>query len=270
MTTAAATARRASHSTWLAIPTRAGFIGYGLLHLAVAWLAIQIVVHKPGSRADQAGAFRLLERQPAGHVLLVIIAIGLFAMALWQLLLAAFGHVEQSGKRRVFERVASLGRVLIYVFLGITAVQVLQGSTQSSSSAQEKATAGVLGSGAGRFFVAVAGLVILGVGIGMMVYGWKRKFESKLTLGTLNPTTRKSVVRLGQFGYIARGVAFGIVGGLILDAAVSDNAHRSRGLDGALRTLADRSFGGVLLAVIAIGFAAFGVYCFFQAKYRRI
>jgi len=264
------TASRARNSNWLVIPTRAGFIGYGILHLVVAWLAIQIVAHRPGSRADQAGAFRLLDRQPLGHVLIIIIMIGLFAMALWQLLLAAFGHREYHGKRRIFERIASLGRVLIYTFLGVTALQVLQGSTQSSASKQEKATAGVLGSGGGRAFVAIAGLVILCVGVGMMVYGWKKKFESKLNLGTLNPTTRKSVVRLGQFGYIARGVAFGVVGGLILDAAMSDNAHRSRGLDGALRTLASQPAGGVLLAVIAIGFAAFGVYCFFQAKYRRI
>ncbi|HKD98725.1 MAG TPA: DUF1206 domain-containing protein, partial [Micromonosporaceae bacterium] len=119
-------------------------------------------------------------------------------------------------------------------------------------------------------FVAIAGLVILCVGIGMIVYGWKKKFESKLNLYSLNQTTRKSVVRLGQLGYIARGVAFGVVGGLILDAALSDNAKRSRGLDGALRTLASQPAGGVLLSVIAIGFAAFGVYCFFQAKYRRI
>jgi hypothetical protein len=268
--TATATVSRASHSNWLAIPTRAGFVGYGLLHLAVAWLAIQIVIHHSSTRADQAGAFRLLEQQPAGRVLLIVIVVGLCAMALWQLLLAVAGHREQTGKRRAFERVASGGRVVIYAFLAWTALRVLQGSTQSSASTQEKATAGMLGSTGGRVLVTLVALLILGIGIGMIVYGAKRKFESKLMLGRLNPTTRTGVVRLGQFGYIARGVAFGIVGGLMVQAALSDNAARSRGLDGALRTLAGEPLGGVLLAIVAIGFAAFGVYCFFQAKYRRI
>lgn len=268
--TATAAMSRASHSNWLAIPTRTGFVGYGLLHLAVAWLAIQIALGHSSTRADQTGAFRLLEQQPAGHALLIIIVIGLFAMALWQLMLAAVGHREQTGKRRVFERVASLGRVLIYAFLAWTALRVLQGSAQSSASTQEKATAGMLGSTGGRAVIVLAGLVILGVGIGMIVYGAKRKFESKLMLGQLNRPTRVGVVRMGQFGYIARGVAFGIVGYLMVQAALSDNASRSRGLDGALRTLAGEPLGGVLLAIVAIGFAAFGVYCFFQAKYRRI
>ena len=262
-------AGRAKNSTWLEVLTRAGFVGYGLLHLAVAWLAIQIAVNHSSTSADQAGAFRLLEKQPLGRVLLVILAIGLAAMALWQLLLAAVGHREFTGRRRAAERIASAGRVVIYAFLSWTCIKVAGGSSTSSASSQEKATAGILAHPWGQWLVGLAGLVVLGIGIGMIVYGARKSFAPKLKLAQMG-SARRSVLRLGQFGYIAKGIAFGIAGGLLLYAATSDNASRSTGLDGALRTLAAQPFGTFLLFIVAIGFVAFGVYCFFQARFRKV
>jgi hypothetical protein len=270
MSTVGNTADRARRSRWFKMLTRTGFVGYGLLHLAIAWLAVQIVIHHSGTHADQSGAFQFLGAQPLGHALLVVIAVGLGAMALWQLLLAATGHREYTGRRRLLERLASLGRVLVYAFLLWTDIQVINNSGTSSAASQQKATAGILAHPGGQALAAFAGLVVLAVGAGMAVYGFKRKFESKLALGTATPGVRRGVVRLGQAGYIARGVAFAIVGGIIIRAALADSASRSRGLDGALRTLAGQPFGGLLLALVAAGFAAFGVYCFFQAKYRKI
>jgi hypothetical protein len=266
----AQSARRTAHSGLLEAITRIGFVGYGLFHLAITWLAIQIAIHRSSGEASQTGAFRLLERQPAGHGLLVVIAIGLGAMALWQLLLAAVGHTQYAAGRRTAERLASVGRVVVYGFLLWTDVRVLNGSAGSASSSQQSATAGMLGHTGGRWLVALAGLAIIGIGIGLAIYGGQKAFRSKLALGSARPAVRTAVVRLGQVGYIAKGVAFGIVGGLLLDAALSDQASRSRGLDGALRMLAEQPFGIALLIVIAIGFASSGIYCFAQSRYRKI
>jgi hypothetical protein len=250
--------------------TRIGFVGYGVLHLAIAWLALQIALFHSGSNADQVGAFQLLEKQPAGRVLLVVIAVGLAAMALWQLLLAAVGHTNYTGKRRTAERLVSVGRVVVYVFLLWTDLQVIGGSATSSSTSQQHATAGVLAHPAGQTLVAIAGVIVFAIGIGMVVYGGKRSFLSKLALGSLRRPSRRAVVTLAVVGYITKGVAFAIVGALLFDAAVSDRASQSKGLDGALRTLAAESFGRVLLVIIALGFAAYGVYCFIQSRVRKI
>ena len=83
-------------------------------------------------------------------------------------------------------------------------------------------------------------------------------------------TTRKTVRWLGTLGYVAKGVAFAIVGALLVDAAVTDDPQKSTGLDAALRTLAHEPFGEFLLIVVGVGIAAFGVYCFFQARYRKV
>jgi hypothetical protein len=249
---------------------RVGFIGYGLLHLAIAWLALQVVVSRSSSAADQVGAFQLVRKQPAGTAILWVIVVGLGAMALWQLLLAAVGHTMYTGKRRTFERIASLGRVIVYVFLLWTAVKVIQGTATAGAGPQQHATAGILAHPAGRWLIALAGVVVFGIGVGMVIYGAKKAFESKLAFGSASRTTRQSVLRLGQVGYIAKGVAFAIVGVLLFDSAISDQSSRSKGLDGALRTLAGEPLGQVLLVIVAIGFAAFGVYCFAQSKYRKI
>ncbi|MDT5038790.1 MAG: hypothetical protein QOE03_3975 [Micromonosporaceae bacterium] len=270
LNTAGRTARRAARSGALEGLTRIGFVGYGLFHLAVAWLAVQIALGHPAGTGDQAGAFQYLASRPFGRALLVIIIIGLIAMAVWQLLLAAVGHLDERGLSRTGERVASAFRTVIYAALAWTAYRVVAGAPPSSSTQTQNATAGILAKPAGQWLVAIGGLAVIALGIGMIVYGARRKFERRLMLGRMTHRVRLTAVRLGQVGYIAKGVAFGIVGILLFQAATTHNPARSRGLDAALRTLLDQRYGTVLLILVAIGFAAFGVFCFFQARYRKV
>jgi hypothetical protein len=264
------TAGKARNSRILEVSARAGFVGYGVLHLAVAWLAVQIAFGHATEEGSQSGAFRLLSHQPLGRPLLVVVVVGLLAMAAWQLLEAAVGNRAETGGRRTAERVLSAARAVVYAALAWTALRVLTGTPTSSAGQQEHATAGVLAHPAGRVLVFIAALVVVGVGIGLFAYGVGRMFERKLQTGRMSYGIRKLVVGLGQVGYIAKGIAFGIVGLLVAGAAVQRNAAKSNGLDGALHTLAGKPYGQVLLVAIAAGFAAFGLYCFFQSRYRKV
>ena len=106
---AEATASRTADSRWLELLARAGFIGYGIVHLLFAWLALQIAFGKSGDDGDQSGALRTLAAQPLGKFLVIAIAVGLLAMAIWQALEAAVGHRAERGKERVM-RTDRLGR----------------------------------------------------------------------------------------------------------------------------------------------------------------
>jgi hypothetical protein len=264
------TAGRARNSSVLVTLTRGGFLGYGLLHLAVAWLALQIAFGHSDEEGSQSGAFQLLSHQPLGRPLLVVIAVGLLAMAIWQLLEALIGHRDETGRRRVAERVFSAARTVIYAVLAWTAWKVQAGAPTSSAAQQRQATAGVLAHPAGRVLVALAALVVVAVGIGLVVYGAKRMFERRLRTGQMSYSTRRLVTGLGRVGYIAKGVAFGIAGLLVFGAALKKDAANSTGLDGALHTLAGKPYGQLLLIAVAAGFAAFGAYCFFQSRYRKV
>jgi hypothetical protein len=41
-------------------------------------------------------------------------------------------------------------------------------------------------------------------------------------------------------------------------------------LDAALRTVIAQPFGTWLLLLVAVGLAAFGIYCFFQSRFRKV
>ena len=75
---------------------------------------------------------------------------------------------------------------------------------------------------------------------------------------------------IGTFGHLARAVVFGLVGVFLIKAAVDFNPKKAAGLDGALAKLAAASYGPILLAVVAAGLIAFGVYSLSDARYRRI
>ncbi|GII26203.1 DUF1206 domain-containing protein [Planosporangium mesophilum] len=264
------TAHRAARSDILEVLTRIGFVGYGLLHLTVAWIAAQIALGHPTGEGDQAGAFRYLAEQPFGRFSLMVSVVGLAAMAVWQLLLAFVGHRQERGFSRTAERVASAVRAVVYAGLAWTAYKVVVGSPTSQARQAQEATAGVMAHPAGRWLVGLAGVVVVAIGIGLMAYGARRAFCKRLMLGRMSRSARRTATVLGEAGYIAKGIAFGIVGVLLCQAASKHNAARARGLDGALRLLVDQPAGPLALLGVATGFAAFGAYCFFQARYRKV
>ncbi|MEU4477339.1 DUF1206 domain-containing protein [Micromonospora sp. NPDC023966] len=267
---AGATAAQAANSRWLELLTRAGFIGYGIVHLLFAWLALQIAFGRSGEEGNQNGALRTLGAQPMGKFLLVAMAIGLFAMAIWQAFEAVIGHRFLRGREKLFERIASVVRVIVFVWLGWTAIKVVQDASSNAADRQQQLSEKLMASEGGRWLVGLAGLVLAAVGIGMVIYGLKKKFERNLKTGEMSPKTHTLTRRLGMAGYAARGAVFAIAGLLIVVAAVKYDPEKARGLDAALRTLRDQSYGQVLLTLMALGIAAFGVYCFLQSRYRRV
>jgi hypothetical protein len=161
-------------------------------------------------------------------------------------------------------------RAVVYAALSWTAYHVVTGSPTSQAEQTQAATAGVMAHPAGRWLVGLVGLAVVAVGIGLIVYGARRAFCKRLMLGRMSRSARRTAAWLGAAGYIAKGIAFGIVGVLLFQAARDSNPARSRGLDAALRLLVDRPYGPLLLIAVGAGFAAFGAYCFFQARYRKV
>jgi hypothetical protein len=263
------TASRAADSKPLEYLARGGFVCYGVIHLLFAWLALQVAFGTSSGETDQSGALQLVAQQPAGKFLLVIIAVGMIALAVWQLFEAVVGESGPQNKQAIAERVTSGCRVILYGYFAVLAIKTISGGSSQAQSSKST-TSSVMNSTGGRWLIGFVGLVVVGVGIGLAVYGIKKKFLEHLKTGEMRPSVRKSVTRLGQAGYSAKGVAYAIMGVLIVSAAVTYDAGKSTGLDGALKTLAGHGWGVWLLGLIALGIAAFGVYCFFQARYRKV
>ncbi|MDQ2845383.1 MAG: DUF1206 domain-containing protein [Actinomycetota bacterium] len=250
--------QRVEASTSFGVLVTIGLLAYGVVHLLIAWIAVQLAWSGGGQQASQSGAFHEMASTSIGSVLLWVTAVGLFALTLWQLFEAGWGHHEAQGRARVGRRLASAGRAVVYLALGISAVSTAAGSSKSNSNAGEKTlTAKLLSVTFGRLLVVVVGVVVVVVG-GQLVYrGVTKKFTRDLEGGA-----GAGVVRLGQIGYVAKGIAMAIVGVLFVVAAITFDPQKAGGMDTALRTLRDEPFGPILLTVMALGIACFGLYCF--------
>lgn len=121
----------------------------------------------------------------------------------------------------------------------------------------------------GRFLVGIAALVLIGVGAYHVRKAVKSSFLKEIDTAKASPGERRLIERLGQVGYPAKGVALAVVGGLIGWAAITFDPEKASGLDGAMRTLLEAPFGRVLLTLVALGFAAFGVFSFCRARYPQ-
>jgi hypothetical protein len=100
-TKASGKAEQAGDSTSLEVVARAGLIAYGVVHLLIGWLAVQIAWSASDSKsADTSGALRTLADQPFGKVLLWLVAVGLVALALWQASEAIWGYRNREGAKR--------------------------------------------------------------------------------------------------------------------------------------------------------------------------
>jgi hypothetical protein len=262
-TEARARAHQVATSRTLDLTARVGFLGYGLVHLLLAWIAVRLAFGSAPAESDHFGAFALLARDTVGLVALVATAAGLLGLAVWQAVTAALGRT--SGWRRV----GSGARAGVYLALALTAGRVVLGRGESSAQNQEQASAGLLGNAAGRVLLAAVALAVVALGVGLAVHGLTGTFQRDLRTGEMTPPIRKASRWLGGFGYAGKGVAYTVVGVLIGAAVLTFDPDKARGLDAALRALAAEPYGRWLLWVVAFGFAAFGAYCVIQARYSK-
>ena len=252
------TARRAQQSRLYDLSITVGLIAYGLVHLLIAWIALQLAWGKSNEEASQQGALQELAGNAFGGVLLWVVAVGLFALVIWMVLDVVYGFGKASKK------VSAAGRGAVYLVLGISAVKVAVGSGGSSTSSQRSMTGRLMEHPAGRVVVVAVGLVIIGIGVRQIYKAMTKKFTEDLVGGVPRAT-----ITLGRVGYAAKGVAFIIVGGLFAWAAISYDPAKAGGLDTALRTLKGQPFGSILLTLMAVGIACFGVYCFFWSRHAK-
>ncbi len=69
---------------------------------------------------------------------------------------------------------------------------------------------------------------------------------------------------LARFGLVAKGVSYGIVGVLAIKLAAG-HGGKATSRQGALHTLAQDTFGKVVLALLVLGFAAYAIWRFVEA-----
>ncbi|MDY0911786.1 DUF1206 domain-containing protein [Rathayibacter festucae] len=257
----------AQDSTAVRTLARGGYAANGLVHILIGVIALQIATGGQGE-ADQTGALSSLAAQPGGVVVLWVCAIGLFGLALWGALEAFLVASGNSAASRWGSRLKEAAKAVVYLALGITTLRFAMGGSSDSSETSESASAQVLAAPGGVVLLVIAGLAILAVG-GVFVYrGASKKFLENIAQP--GGTAGRVVTGLGIAGYVAKGVVLGVLGILVIIAAVTHDPEQAGGLDEALKTLTELPFGVVLLGVVAVGLIAYGAFCFARARWPKL
>ncbi len=256
------------NSRLFAILSRAGFVARALIYGIIGLLAFDLAIGHGGKLTNQQGALRLVEQHPFGHLLLALLAVGLGGYALWRLFRAALGHGRE-GTDGGIERLGALGSGIVYAAMCVVAVQILTGPGTSGKGAKQ--TAGdVFSWPAGRWLIAIAGVVLAGVACYQLIRGLRKKFLEDSKTDQMPQPVYKGFTVLGTIGHVARAVVFGLVAAFLIKAAYDYKANEAIGLDGALGKLYDGAYGAWLLGAVAAGLIAFASFSLVEARYRKI
>jgi Domain of Unknown Function (DUF1206) len=260
--------KQAHESTWMDHLARAGLVAYGVVHLLIAWVAVQLAFGESGREASSSGAFAELASKPFGTAALWAVAVGLLLLVVWRVLEAAVGHEDEDGADRWKKRGGSALKAVLYGVLAFTALKTLLGSGSGSGGGGGKSMTGtVMSWPGGQWLVALAGLAVLGYGGWTAYRGWSEKFLENLDSQGRVGEIGDAYKWFGKVGYIVKGISIGLVGGMVVHAGWTHEGKEDKGLDDALRAVLEQPFGPALLSAVAFGLACYGLFCFARARH---
>lgn len=267
--------RETADSSWVEGLARFGLVAKGVSYGLVGVLAAALALTGAGQAESREGAFEQLAQESVyGKPLLVALALGFIAYALWRLVQAIFDRDrEGSDASALAKRAGYAGRAVIYVALAVAAFQLLDGTSGGAGGAgveERSVTARVLDVPAGRWLVALVGLAFVGAACFNAYRAFTQKFEENWKVGEMSSVEREWLPRLSSLGLLARFAVFGLIGGFLLKAAWEHDPKEAIGLDGALRKVIQASYGPVLLTIVAGGLLCYALFCLAESRYRRI
>jgi hypothetical protein len=265
---------------------RVGLAAKGASYALVGILAIKLAADsggqatsRQGAAADSGGqatsrqgALHSLVQHSFGKALLILLALGFAAYALWRFAQTFFDeNGVGNGAKGLAKRASYFGRGTIYAGLTYSTIKIIAGTAeQSQNQKAHKTTATILSWPAGKWIVGAAGLVLIGVGLWNGYRAVEEKFLDNWKTGQMSASMQHWGTRSGVAGLLARLVVFALIGIFLVKAAYDYNPREAIGLDGALQKLASHTYGSWLLGIVAAGLLAYAVFCFFEARYRNV
>jgi Domain of Unknown Function (DUF1206) len=257
-------------SPWVQRLARLGYAAKGVVYVIIGVVAAQAAF---GGRQVEGheGALVTILDQPFGRVLMMIMALGLAGFVLWRFVQAALNPEHKGdGAKGLVVRIGLLISALTYAGITMEAVRMIRGSGGGQGGGTEHWTARLMEQSFGRVAVGLIGAGIAAYGLYELYKAFKSDLDKRLDLERSAVATRRRVVAIGRAGTAARGVVLGIIGWLVIQAALQYDPAKAQGLEGALGTLRQAAYGPYLLAAVALGLIAYGIFQFVKARYRII
>ena len=261
-------------AAWVKGLARFGYAAKGVVYAIIGVLAAQTAFRggSSGQTTGQSGALQTIASQPFGRIMLGLVAVGLIGYALWRLVQAIMDpEREGSDGEGIVKRLGYGISGLTYAGLAFSAFRIIQGTGGGGGSNAQGFTARLMSQPFGQWLVGIVGVIIIGVGFFQIYKGAAAKFREDLKLSEMGSAEETWATRAGRIGLTARGVVYGVIGALLIQAALQANPQQAGGLGKALQTLAQQPYGPWLLGGVALGLIAYGAYAaLVLARFRKI
>lgn len=257
---------------WIEPVARFGYAAKGVVYILIGLLAFQASIGSRDPNIDSTDVLLNILTRPYGRVMLVLVAAGLIAYAVWRLVQALLDP-ERRGRdlRALVKRTAYLGSAIAYAGIASIAVQLVLGTyLRGTGSSTEEWTAWAMALPAGRWVVGIAGLGVIIIGIVVVVIAINGGFMRRVKTHDLDEVQELWARRIGSVGIGARGAVIIIIGIFVIQAAATTNPEEVGGLGGALAAIANQPYGRWLLAATAVGLVAYGLFTMVLARYREL
>lgn len=252
---------------WVTPVMRAGYGARAATYLIVGGLAF-LAAWQGGSAQGTTDALADLRGTPWGLAALWAIAVGLVAYAVWRLIdawmdLEDYGH----GAKGAIARTGLVVTGLVHGALGISvAATAMGGGSGGEGGGAQSATQKLMSLPYGPLIVGLVGLATIGAG---GYYIWKGVAEKYKEHIRVTPTTQRLDPAM-KAGCVAEGIVVGVIGFMIVVAALTTDPSQAGGVGEALHKIRSMTFGRILLGAIGLGLVGFAIENLVEAIYRII
>jgi len=251
---------------------RVGMFAKGVVYVILGVLTAMYAFGSGGQKAGKDSALQFVYSQPFGKILLAILAAGLICYVVWRFI-QAFRDPENKGedKSGIGTRIGYAASGVLYGVIAFEAIRMLFSSGGSGGGGSQKETIVqmLLGQPFGQILVGIVAAVFFGKAAYQIYRAISGKFAKKVQDSELDYRVKDILRKAGYVGYIARGIVIGIIGYMFLRAAIEANPNEAGGTKQAFDFIQSSStWGTILLGIIAIGLACYGVFMFVKARYR--
>lgn len=228
-----------------------------------------------GTARGTRGTLQLIQDWPLGRVLVLALAAGLLGYALWQLargLLDVTDRGDGAGGllKRAGYVVSGAAHLGLSWFALRLALNIGAAQKAAGQEAEDAAARVLLDLPGGALLLGTAGIVVTGMGLGLVYTGLRSSFMKRVSLDGQAGKRERLMQALGQIGIAARGLLLAAIGAAVIRTALKDRAELMLDTSEALDWLRDLTAGRWALGLVSAGIAAYGLWCFVQARYRRI
>jgi len=251
---------------------RLGYAARGVVYLGLGAIVLLAAVDMTPRARGAKAMLAAWAAWPPGLVIVALVSLGLLGFAVWRGLQAGLDADRQGvSPKAIAVRVGQAVSGLIYGGLGLCGLELLDAFEDVGEADEEQAAHGaaaaILNWPYGETLLLLAGLTLVGVGIGNVIQGLMQDFSKRLSC---DARLCRVVAPLARIGYGARGLATLPAGVFLIKAGLEARSADVHSWGGALQALERQPLGSWVLGLIALGLAAFGLFGLVEAAFRRI